>query len=41
MTIKELIKKYEGMLDSASVVMRCYYLELLKDLKALDETKQE
>ena len=29
------------MLDSASVLMRCYYLELLKDLKALDEPKQE
>ena len=41
MTIKELIKKYEGMLGSASVLMRCYYLELLKDLKALDEPKQE
>ena len=41
MTIKELIKKYEGILDSASVLMRCYYLDLLKDLKSLDEPKQE
>ena len=41
MTKEELIKKYEGMLNSASAFMRPYYLNLLKDLKALDEPKHE